>query len=60
MKHLSKFALNEDGAVTVEWVVLTAAVIGLAVAAYISIGSGSDALSDNTDTTLNAMVVGSP
>jgi len=33
-KFLNKFRKDEDGAVTVDWVVLTAAVVGLAIAAY--------------------------
>lgn len=32
---------DEDGAVTVDWVVLTAAVVGLAVSAYVVIESSS-------------------
>ena len=44
MNFIKNFGKNEDGAVTVDWVVLTAAVVGLAVAAYGSIESGSSAL----------------
>jgi len=33
-KFLNKFRKDEDGAVTVDWVVVTAAVVGLAIAAY--------------------------
>ncbi len=40
-KFLNKFRKDENGAVTVDWVVLTAAVVGLAVAAYTSIESGA-------------------
>lgn len=57
---LLKFAANEDGAVTVEWVVLTAAVVGLAVAAYATINSGATTLTASTDTTLSGMTVGAP
>jgi Flp pilus assembly pilin Flp len=31
-EYLKNFASNEDGAVTVDWVVLTAAVVGLSLA----------------------------
>jgi Flp pilus assembly pilin Flp len=48
MKFIKNFGKNEDGAVTVDWVVLTAAVVGLAVAAYSSIETGSSALTANT------------
>ncbi|MGB3244824.1 MAG: hypothetical protein WBB25_09825 [Sulfitobacter sp.] len=37
VKQFATFACCEDGAVTVDWVVLTAAVCGLAVAAILSI-----------------------
>ncbi|ETX30964.1 Flp family type IVb pilin [Roseivivax isoporae] len=34
LKFIKTFRKDEDGAVTVDWVVLTAAVVGLAIAAY--------------------------
>ena len=49
-KFLNKFRKDEDGAVTVDWVVLTAAVVALAGAAYTSIESGASTLSENTET----------
>jgi len=50
---LKKFRKDEDGAVTVDWVVLTAAVVGLAVAAYSSIETGATSLTDRTNTFLD-------
>ena len=44
---LKIFLRREDGAVTVDWVVLTAAVVGLAIAAY-------GAIQGNTQTVLTA------
>lgn len=44
IKHLDKFFRDEDGAVTVDWVVLTAAVVGLAIAAYSAIESNATTL----------------
>lgn len=38
------FQASEDGAVTVDWVVLTAAVVGLGVAALAAIKSGTASL----------------
>jgi hypothetical protein len=38
------FRSGEDGAVTVDWVVLTAAVVGLGVAALAAIRSGTGTL----------------
>ena len=37
IKFIKNFRKDENGAVTVDWVVLTAAVVGLAVAAYTQI-----------------------
>ncbi|MFA8385814.1 MAG: Flp family type IVb pilin [Pelagibaca sp.] len=46
INFIKNFRNDEDGAVTVDWVVLTAAVVGLAIAAYGAIqGSTSDVLS---------------
>jgi Flp pilus assembly pilin Flp len=58
MNFLKRFRKDEDGAVTVDWVVLTAAVVGLAVAAYSSIETGSTALTSNTSSYLSARTVG--
>lgn len=44
---LSKFWTDESGAVTVDWVVLCAAVVGLAVAAATAMQSGAVGLSDS-------------
>ncbi len=49
-KLFNKFRKDESGAVTVDWVVLTAAVVALAGAAYGSIQSGSSTLTSNTST----------
>ncbi|WP_137699612.1 hypothetical protein [Marimonas lutisalis] len=50
IKFIKNFRKDEDGAVTVDWVVLTAAVVGLAVAAYSSIESGATGLTASTAT----------
>ncbi|MCT4609572.1 MAG: hypothetical protein N4A70_10235 [Pelagimonas sp.] len=44
MKFVKNFRKDEAGAVTVDWVVLTAAVVGLAIAAYSAIQTESLAL----------------
>jgi hypothetical protein len=44
-KRRKKFLTDECGAVTVDWVVLTAAVVGLAALAYAQIEGGSTSLS---------------
>ena len=53
MNFIKNFRRDEDGAVTVDWVVLTAAVVGLAVAAYTSIQTGASDLTANTGTFLD-------
>lgn len=40
------FAKREDGAVTVDWIVLTAAVVGLAVMIAIAMQDGTVSLGD--------------
>lgn len=45
--RISEFCRREDGAVTVDWVVLTAAVVGLGVAAAIAVTNGTTGLSDD-------------
>lgn len=40
MKRVKVFVEDERGAVTVDWVVLTAGIVGLAVAAYVLAETG--------------------
>lgn len=47
MRHFVNFGKQQDGAVTVDWVVLTAAVVALGVAAAAAITTGATDLSDN-------------
>ena len=48
LNFIKKFRKDEDGAVTVDWVVLTAAVVALAGAAYTSIENGASDLTSST------------
>lgn len=50
LKFLKQFRQNDDGAMMVDWVVLTAAVIGLGFAAYGSIKSDTQQTPDQTET----------
>lgn len=43
---LCRFTRNEEGAVTVDWVVLTAAIVGLGLAVLAAVGDGSMTLAD--------------
>ncbi|WP_425041070.1 Flp family type IVb pilin [Primorskyibacter sp. S187A] len=44
IKFIKNFRKDEDGAVTVDWVVLTAAVVGMAIAAYSAIETSANGL----------------
>lgn len=54
---LSKFRRSEDGAVTVDWVVMTAAVVGLAATGGASILAATNGLSGKIDTEVAAKSV---
>lgn len=59
IRMFRKFREDESGAVTVDWVVLTAAVVALAGAAYVAIQEGTDALSGNIKSELESITVDS-
>jgi len=56
-KLTRKFRRDEDGAVTVDWVVLTAAIVGLGMAVLATVKSGSKTLASNISTGLGAITV---
>lgn len=58
MTFMRKFRKDERGAVTVDWVVLTAAVVGLAGAAYMSIQNASGGVGSGVGTSLTNKTVG--
>ena len=58
-KLFKKFEEAEDGAVTVDWVVLTAAVVGLGVAALAAIKSGTGQLSTTINNHLASQTISS-
>jgi Flp pilus assembly pilin Flp len=43
---IKTFRADEDGAVTVDWVVLTAAIVGLGIAVLTTVGEGAENLAD--------------
>ena len=59
LKRIRKYAQEEDGAVTVDWVVLTAAVVGLAGAATLSIHGGTESVGTSVGTSLTNVTVDS-
>ncbi len=52
IKFIKNFRKDEDGAVTVDWVVLTAAVVGLGIAAVTTVRSGIDTAATTLTTDL--------
>ena len=60
LKLLKHFSNSEDGAVTVDWVVLTAAIVGLGVGAIQTVGSANEALGTSVSTTVAGQTVGVP
>ncbi|MBO9474389.1 hypothetical protein J7413_12635 [Shimia sp. R10_1] len=52
IKFIKNFRNDEDGAVTVDWVVLTAAVVGLAIAAFTVIEGATADLTGDASTAL--------
>ena len=48
VQYISRFRQNERGAVTVDWVVLVAGVVGLAVAAFAVVETQTTDLADST------------
>ena len=58
-KLFTKFQNEEDGAVTVDWVVLTAAVVGLGFAALAAIKGGTGALTTKINAHLTAQSISS-
>ena len=58
LNFIKTFRADEDGAVTVDWVVLTAAIVGLGVAVLGSVRSGAADLAGEINTNLAARTVG--
>jgi len=58
LKKLHVFSHADDGAVTVDWVVLTAAVVGLGFAAIVSISGASGSVGTTVQSFLNAITIG--
>ncbi|PHQ84156.1 MAG: hypothetical protein COB65_06225 [Thalassobium sp.] len=57
LNFIKNFRNDEDGAVTVDWVVLTAAIVGLGIAVLTSVGNGTTALGDKISSQLTAQTI---
>jgi Flp pilus assembly pilin Flp len=54
IKFIKNFRKDESGAVTVDWVVLTAAIVGLGIAAVTPVSNGIDTAATSLVTDLAA------
>ncbi|SEW09573.1 hypothetical protein SAMN05444851_1366 [Aliiroseovarius sediminilitoris] len=54
---IKTFQADEDGAVTVDWVVLTAAIVGLGIAVLTSVSGGTTSLADKISSSLSNMSI---
>jgi len=59
LNFIKNFRNDEDGAVTVDWVVLTAAIVGLGLAVMLSVRTGATDLAADIGTNLTNTTVGS-
>ncbi len=57
---IKNFHNDESGAVTVDWVVLTAAIVGLGLAVVASVSSGVNSLGESISTAVSTTTVGVP
>ncbi len=57
MKLFTNFKNDESGAVTVDWVVLTAAIVGLGIAVLAAVSNGVENLSGDIDTQMSGQGV---
>jgi Flp pilus assembly pilin Flp len=56
-KQLEDFVSGEDGAITVDWVVLTASIVGLGIAAVTAITGNLDTVGDQVDNFLSSQTI---
>ncbi|MGB7268244.1 MAG: hypothetical protein WBC90_01845 [Albidovulum sp.] len=56
-KLYKNFKNDEDGAVTVDWVVLTAAVVGLGIAALAAVRGGTGSLTSTINSYLSGVSI---
>lgn len=57
LKFVKLFAKDEDGAVTVDWVVLTGAIVGLGIAVLTTVSGGTTDLAGDIDGELESMTI---
>ncbi|MCC5955859.1 MAG: hypothetical protein JJU07_07145 [Natronohydrobacter sp.] len=55
--NIKTFAADESGAVTVDWVVLTAAIVGLGIAVIASVRSGTESVGNQIQASLSSATI---
>lgn len=60
LNYIKTFARDEDGAVTVDWVVLTAAIVGLGLLVIASVRNGAVDIAGDIGKELTKFEVGQP
>jgi Flp pilus assembly pilin Flp len=55
---IKNFRNDDSGAVTVDWVVLTAAMVGLGIAVVATVGGGIGTMGGTIDTALSGAAIG--
>jgi len=56
--HSTKFIQSEDGAVTVDWVVITAAIAGMAIGILLVMGSSTEKLASDVSAEMQTRPIG--
>ncbi len=57
LNFIKTFRADEDGAVTVDWVVLTAAIVGLGIAVMTTVGRSTVGVGDKIGTAMDGINV---
>lgn len=57
LNYFRSFRKDEDGAVTVDWVVLTTCIMGLGIAVLTVVGEGTMVLSEKISSQLSAQTI---
>lgn len=58
LANIKNFAADESGAVTVDWVVLTAAIVGLGIAVVASVRGGVESIGGTIESSLTGATIG--
>ncbi len=58
VEQLDFFIDDEDGAVTIDWVVLTAAIVGIGLSLIVNVSEGTNSLGTKTANRVSEVTVG--